>query len=308
MNRLGKGIEALINSKNLDSGDYLDGLLDINKIKANPDQPRKHFDEKLLKELVESIREKGILQPITVKSLDDGDFELIAGERRLRAAQILKLESIPAYVIKVESDAEKLELALIENIQRSDLNTIEEAEAYSILRDKYSLTHEQIAKRVGKSRTEITRTLDLIKLPENIKSSLIENANDSSFPFSRGHARTILTLKDPVKIQTLFQRIINEKISVRKTEQLVKKINSSSISPKPTRIKNILEEESNLSGILEAKVEVSNSRKYIRIRFKSEKDKSRIINIISSSKKWNKNLCKTIHLVPKFILSIAYEK
>ena len=285
MNRLGKGIEALINSKNLDSGDYLDGLLDINKIKANPDQPRKHFDEKLLKELVESIREKGILQPITVKSLDDGDFELIAGERRLRAAQILKLESIPAYVIKVESDAEKLELALIENIQRSDLNTIEEAEAYSILRDKYSLTHEQIAKRVGKSRTEITRTLDLIKLPDNIKNSLIENANDSSFPFSRGHARTILTLKDPVKIQTLFQRIINEKISVRKTEQLVKKINSSSISPKPTRIKNILEEESNLSGILEAKVEVSNSRKYIRIRFKSEKDKNRIINIISSSKK-----------------------
>ena len=285
MNRLGKGIEALINSKNLDSGDYLDGLFDINKIKANPDQPRKHFDEKLLKELVESIREKGILQPITVKSLDDGNFELIAGERRLRAAQILKLESVPAYVIKVESDAEKLELALIENIQRSDLNTIEEAEAYSILRDKYSLTHEQIAKRVGKSRTEITRTLDLIKLPENIKSSLIENANDSSFPFSRGHARTILTLKDPVKIQALFQRIINEKISVRKTEQLVKKLNSRSMSAKPTRIKNILEEESSLSGVLEAKVEVSDSRKYIRIRFKSEKDKNRIINIISSLKK-----------------------
>ena len=118
-----------------------------------------------------------------------------------------------------------------------------------------------------------------------VKSSLIENANDSSFPFSRGHARTILTLKDPVKIQALFQRIINEKISVRKTEQLVKKLNSRSMSAKPTRIKNILEEESSLSGVLEAKVEVSDSRKYIRIRFKSEKDKNRIINIISSLKK-----------------------
>ena len=274
MNRLGKGIEALINSKNSESSDYLDGLLDINKIKTNPNQPRKHFDKKLLGELVESIREKGVLQPITVKSIDKGYFELIAGERRLRAAQILKLETIPAYIIKVESDAEKLELALIENIQRSDLNTIEEAEAYYILKHKYNLTHEQIAKRVGKSRTEITRTLELIKLPENIKSALIENANNSSFGFSRGHARTILTLKDSVKIQTLFQRIVNEKISVRKTEQLVKKINAHDTPPKPARIKNILEEESNLSGILGAKVEVSNSRKYIRIRFKSKKDKT----------------------------------
>ena len=282
--RLGKGIGALINSKNLDDRGYLDGFVNIDKIKTNPNQPRKYFDQKALDELVDSIREKGILQPITIKSIDEDNFELIAGERRLRAARILKLEAVPAYIIKVDSDVEKLELALIENIQRNDLNTIEEAEAYSILKDKYNLTHEQIAKRVGKSRTEITRTLDLVRLPENIKKALIENANNSSFSFSRGHARTILMLKDSVKIQTLFHRIIKEKLSVRQTEKLVKKINQKNTASKG-RIKNILEEESNLSRVLGAKVEVSNSRKYIRIHFKSEEDRDKIINIISSSKK-----------------------
>ena len=118
-NRLGKGIEALIRSRDLNDKEHLNGFLDINKIKINPNQPRKYFDKKALNELIDSIKEKGILQPITVRVLDDSLFELIAGERRLRAAQILKLESVPAYVIKVESDSEKLELALIENIDRS---------------------------------------------------------------------------------------------------------------------------------------------------------------------------------------------
>ena len=136
-NRLGKGIGALINSQNLNDGEYVDGFVDIKKIKTNPDQPRKYFDEKSLNELVDSIREKGILQPITIKVLDDNSFELIAGERRLRAAKILKSETIPAYIIKVDSNVEKLELALIENIQRNDLNTIEEAEAYFLLKQKY---------------------------------------------------------------------------------------------------------------------------------------------------------------------------
>mgnify|MGYP001403508554 FL=1 len=135
-NRLGKGIEALINSKNLDDRGYIDGFVNINKIKTNPDQPRKYFNQKSLDELAESIKEKGILQPITIKSIDDDYFELIAGERRLRAAKILKLETVPAYIIKVDSEVEKLELALIENIQRNDLNAIEEAEAYNLLKNK----------------------------------------------------------------------------------------------------------------------------------------------------------------------------
>jgi len=284
-NRLGKGIEALINSKNLDDRGYVDGFVDISKIKTNLDQPRKYFNQKSLNELVESIKAKGILQPITIKSTEDDYFELIAGERRLRAAKILHLETVPAYIIKVDSEVEKLELALIENIQRNDLNTIEEAEAYNLLKDKYNLTHEEIAKRVGKSRIEITRTLELIKLPNNIKDALIENSNDSTFPFTRGHARTILILKDPIKIQTLYQRIIKEKLSVRKTEQLVRKINKNPALLERKTIKNILKEENSLSGVLATKVEVSSSRKYIKIHFKSEQDKTRIINIIAPSKK-----------------------
>ena len=284
-NRLGKGIGALINSQNLNDGEYVDGFVDIKKIKTNPDQPRKYFDEKSLNELVDSIREKGILQPITIKVLDDNSFELIAGERRLRAAKILKSETIPAYIIKVDSNVEKLELALIENIQRNDLNTIEEAEAYFLLKQKYNLTHEEIAKRVGKSRTEITRTMELLKLPDNIKESLIQNSNNSKFPFTRGHARTILILKSPIKIQTLYNRIIKEKLSVRKTEELVKKINQKPTSTLTISKKDILKEESFLSGLLKTKVEVSDNRHYIKINFKSQEDKDRIIDIIKSSKK-----------------------
>ena len=261
-NRLGKGIEALIRTRDLNKDEYLDGFIKIDKIKINADQPRKYFDEKSLNELVQSIKEKGILQPITLKSIDNGEFELIAGERRFRAAKILNLETVPAYVIKVDSEAEKLELALIENVQRNDLNVIEEAEAYSILKERYNLTHEQIAQKIGKSRVEITRTMELIKLPDNIKQLLVENANNSEFPFSRGHARTILALKDSIKIQSLFNRILKEKLSVRKTEELVKKINGTLKSGKKIsiQVKSAIDDERLLSGLLNAKIEISNRK------------------------------------------------
>jgi len=288
-NRLGKGLEALIKTRNLDNQEYLDGFIELDKIKINPNQPRKHFDEKSLNELATSIEEKGILQPITIKALEDDNFELIAGERRFRAAKMLRLKTIPAYIIKVESDIEKLELALIENIQRNDLNVIEEAEAYNVLKEKYNLTHSEIAKRVGKSRVEITRTIDLIRLPANIKEALVENATEPTFPFSRGHARTILGLKDAVQIQNLFSRILKEKLSVRQIEALVKKINNIQ---KPRKSLNVnsnfnLEEESKLSTVLESKVEIlakKNNSGYIKILFKSSKDRGRIIDIIKSAK------------------------
>ena len=289
-NRLGKGIEALIRTRDLNKDEYLDGFIKIDKIKINADQPRKYFDEKSLNELVQSIKEKGILQPITLKSIDNGEFELIAGERRFRAAKILNLETVPAYVIKVDSEAEKLELALIENVQRNDLNVIEEAEAYSILKERYNLTHEQIAQKIGKSRVEITRTMELIKLPDNIKQLLVENANNSEFPFSRGHARTILALKDSIKIQSLFNRILKEKLSVRKTEELVKKINGSLKSGKKisTQVKSAIDDERLLSGLLNAKIEISNRKNnsgHIKIIFKSKEDREKIIQIIKSIKK-----------------------
>ena len=289
-NRLGKGIEALIRSRDLNKDEYLDGFIDIKKIQTNINQPRKHFDDKSLNELVESIREKGILQPITIKEIDKGLFELIAGERRFRAAKILNLKTVPAYIIKVDSDVEKLELALVENIQRSDLNVIEEAEAYSVLKYKYGLTHDQIAQKVGKSRVEVTRTMDLVNLPENIKKVLTENSNNSKFPFSRGHARTILGLKDSIKIQTLFNRILKENLSVRKTEQLVKKINGGSQSTANTKTKNstIVEDEKILSNFLSAKTEVSNKKNnsgHIKIFFKSAEDRERVVDLIKTIKK-----------------------
>ena len=289
-NRLGKGIEALIRTRDLNKDEYLDGFIKIDKIKINADQPRKYFDEKSLNELVQSIKEKGILQPITLKSIDNGEFELIAGERRFRAAKILNLETVPAYVIKVDSEAEKLELALIENVQRNDLNVIEEAEAYSILKERYNLTHEQIAQKIGKSRVEVTRTMELIKLPDNIKQLLVENANNSEFPFSRGHARTILALKDSIKIQSLFNRILKEKLSVRKTEELVKKINGTLKSGKKisTQVKSAIDDERLLSGLLNAKIEISNRKNnsgHIKIIFRSKEDREKIIQIIKSIKK-----------------------
>ena len=286
-NRLGKGIEALIKTRELSQEGYLDGFIDINKIKINPDQPRKYFDKESLDSLVESIKEKGILQPITVKSLDDNFFELVAGERRVRAAKTLNLKTIPGYIIQVKSDLEKLELALIENIQRNDLNVIEEAEAYSILSEKYDLTHEQIGKRVGKSRVEITRTIDLMNLPNNIKKSLIENSNNSNFSFSRGHARIVLSLKDSMEIQNLYNRILKEKLSVRQTEQLVKKNN------KPNKQKTkpditVNKAEKLLSSLLEAKVEIQNKKNnsgHIKVLFKNKDDRARIIRMIKSLKK-----------------------
>jgi len=288
-NRLGKGIGALIKSRESNQEQYLDGMVDINKININPDQPRKHFDKELLDELTESIREKGILQPITIKALEDGSFELIAGERRFRAAIYLKFKTIPAYIIKVDSDVEKLELALIENIQRNDLNPLEEADAYYLLKEKYGLTHKQISKRVGKSRTEITRTLELIKLPDNIKQSLIKNSNNPEFKFTRGHARTILPLKDPLKIQSLFQQILKEGLSVRSTEKLVKNINEiKSDKAKKSITKDFLDQEDSLSSFFKTKVEISKTKKekgFIKIDFKSEEELRRIIYLIKSFKK-----------------------
>ena len=287
-NRLGKGIEALIRSRDLNNQEYLDGFIEITKIKINPDQPRKYFDKKSMDELVNSIKEKGILQPITLRSLDNNSFELIAGERRFKAAKILKLKTIPAYVINVETDIEKLELALIENIQRNDLNVIEEAEGYYLLKQKYNLTHKDIAKRVGKSRVEITRTMELTKLPENIKIALIENSNNPDFTFSRGHARTILLLKDSMKIQKIYNRIIKERLSVRNTEKIVKKINDKSEHSVQKSTINYAKQETFLSNLLMAKVEVFNRKNnsgHVKIIFKSEEDKNRILDLIKSSKK-----------------------
>ena len=215
--RLGKGLEALITTHNQDSEYHLDGSIPMDKVKPNRNQPRKEFNSNEMSGLIESINNNGILQPVTVRELDNGEFELIAGERRYRAAEALGLTSIPAYIISINSDVEMMEYALIENIQRVDLDPIEEAEGYAILESKYGLTHKNIASKLGKKRSTITNALRLLKLPRDIKDSLI------SKKISSGHARAILSLKNLVQMKMVFKKILENNYSVRQTEELVKK-------------------------------------------------------------------------------------
>jgi ParB family chromosome partitioning protein len=192
-------------------------FIELDMIKANPYQPRKEFDNSELNDLAESIKQKGIIQAITVRRIDDGSYELISGERRLRASKLAGLEKIPAFVLDVSSKEDLLEIALIENIQRSDLNSLEVAEGYKRLIDECSLKQEEIAAKVGKSRSAVANTLRLLTLPEEIKLSIKRGE------ISEGHARSILAMDNDVDKLLLWKRITSESLSVRKAEELTKK-------------------------------------------------------------------------------------
>jgi len=214
---LGRGLEALI-----PGGDTPppSGVLDIalSNISPNPRQPRTHFDEGEISELTASIQEHGVIQPIIVSQDDEGsNYVLIAGERRWIAAQHAGLEYIPA-IIRQVNEQQQIELALIENIQRSDLNPLEAAEAYRQLSDEFGLSHDAISARVGKSRTAITNTLRLLKLPPEVKKALIENR------ISEGHARTLLSLPTSQSQIAALQTILAKDLTVRQAEQLVKNL------------------------------------------------------------------------------------
>jgi ParB family chromosome partitioning protein len=214
---LGRGLEALI-----PGGDTppASGVMNIplSSISPNPRQPRTHFDEREISELAASIQEHGVIQPIIVSQKDDGsNYVLIAGERRWIAAQHAELEYIPAIVRQVD-EQQQIELALIENIQRSDLNPLEAAEAYRQLGDDFGLSHEAISARVGKSRTAITNTLRLLKLPAEAKKALIESR------ISEGHARTLLSLPTTQSQIAAMQTILAKDLTVRQAEQLVKNL------------------------------------------------------------------------------------
>jgi len=192
-------------------------FIELDMIKANPYQPRKEFDNSELNDLAESIKQKGIIQAITVRRIDDGSYELISGERRHRASKLAGLEKIPAFVLDVSSKEDLLEIALIENIQRSDLNSLEVAEGYKRLIDECSLKQEEIAAKVGKSRSAVANTLRLLTLPEEIKLSIKRGE------ISEGHARSILAMDTDVDKLLLWKRITSESLSVRKAEELTKK-------------------------------------------------------------------------------------
>ena len=213
---LGKGLEALIKSHNTEENKrYAIGQISINKIIPNKNQPRQIFDKKSMDELTKSIADKGILQPITVMETKKGMYQIIAGERRYRASKNLGLNWIPAYTIKIKNQSDIVEYALIENIQRVNLNAIEEAEGYAILRGKYNLTQHDIADRVSKSRSEITNKMRLLKLPPLIKDSLRKNK------ISYGHARSLVALKKSTDMIKVFYLILQKNLSVRETERFI---------------------------------------------------------------------------------------
>ena len=284
--RLGKGLEALITSYTTKDGDrYLDGAVPIEQIIANRNQPRQDFNPKEMQKLTDSIKANGILQPLTVRDLEDGKFELIAGERRLRSAREAGLETVPVYILSVEADVEMMEYALIENIQRVDLNPIEEAEGYAILCGKYNLAQEEIAKRVGKSRPAIANSLRLLKLPPEIKSAL------KSGDISAGHARAILGVRKSLQMMTLYQKVIRSGLNVRQTEELVKNIAESSkelqkIQKSAPRNSEIVQIENNLISKFGTKVVIQKKRGgkgKIQIEFYSENDLQRILDILTDT-------------------------
>ena len=284
--RLGKGLDALIPSYATDDR-HIDGAVPLTQIIPNRNQPRQEFNPELMEELTASIKENGILQPLTVRELEDGNFELIAGERRLRAAKDAGLETVPVYILSVDADVEMMEYALVENIQRVDLKPLEKAEGYAILSGKYDLSQDDIAKRVGKSRPAIANALRLLKLPPEIKSSL------NSGKISTGHTLAILGLRKSLQMMTLHQKVVREELSVRQTEALVKKYSESFknnlkvkiVAPKQSDVIHI---ENELISLLGTKVAIKKNQKgkgKIQIEFYSENDFQRILEIISGSEK-----------------------
>ena len=284
--RLGKGLDALIPSYATDDR-HIDGAVPLTQIIPNRNQPRQEFNPEQMEELTASIKENGILQPLTVRELEGGNFELIAGERRLRAAKDAGLETVPVYILSVDADVEMMEYALVENIQRVDLKPLEKAEGYAILSGKYDLSQDDIAKRVGKSRPAIANALRLLKLPPEIKSSL------NSGKISTGHALAILGLRKSLQMMTLHQKVVREELSVRQTEALVKKYSESFKNNLKVKIvvpkqSDVIHIENELISLLGTKVAIKKNQKgkgKIQIEFYSENDFQRILEIISGSEK-----------------------
>ena len=214
---LGRGLDALFSNSLMDSDDSSVIMVPISSIVPNPRQPRTRFTDEELAELTESIREHGIIQPLIVNDQVEGKYTLIAGERRLRAAQMAGLNSVPA-ITRQADDRELLELALIENIQREDLSPLEAAEAYKSLEENFNMTHEEISKRVGKNRASVTNTMRLLKLPGEVQKALLEKK------ISEGHARVLLSLPTPQAQISAMNYIINNELSVRQTEEYVRNL------------------------------------------------------------------------------------
>lgn len=251
---LGKGLDALIPASSSSGEGVLQVSVDL--VRRNPRQPRTHFDPQQMEELAASIREHGILQPLVVSPESDGTYTLIAGERRLEAARLAGLRTVPV-IVRQTGDRQRLELALIENLQRSDLNPLEQAEAYRQLHGEFGLSHEEIAQRVGKSRVAVTNTLRLLALAEPVKQALLEGT------ISEGHARALLALPNSEAQVAALRTITQQNLTVRQTEELVRKLTGERAAPKPHRMQppEVRELEERLQASLGTKVSLRHGRK-----------------------------------------------
>ena len=269
---LGQGLGALLTPSKSSLEDFTQSSILISKIKPNPNQPRKNFEDKSLKQLAQSIEEKGLISPITVKQVDS-KYIIVAGERRYRAHKLLNKKRILAYVIDAESNKDIMYMALIENIQREDLNPIEEAKGYKYLQDNLESSITEIAKTVGKSRPAVSNALRLLKLPNEIQDSILKGE------INAGQARAILQNKTSQGMIQLWKKLLTEKISVRKTESLVAK--NKKISPQ------LQDMQSSLSRLIGEKVLIIQNGKtkkgFIKISF-DKKTVSRVIDKLQSIK------------------------
>ena len=280
---LGRGLDALISTDAVrTSGSSSIGEIAISNIEANPNQPRREFDEEALKELADSIVELGVIQPITLRKSAEERYQIIAGERRYRASQLAGKETIPAYILDA-SDENTMEMALIENIQREDLNAMEIALAYQQLIEKHNLSQEQLSKRVGKGRATIANFLRLLKLPAAIQVALKEKKIDM------GHARTLLALDNPAAQIALFNEILENGYSVRQIENIVRDTKSNTQNGKKEQAKGnehngamFHQLKKQLTKFFQTPVQLTCSNKgagKISIKFKNEEELERIIAI-----------------------------
>lgn len=285
---LGKGLDALIADTNTEKkakttkSNEQESLISINKIEPNKEQPRKHFEEDALLELSESIKQYGIIQPLVVAKSDNGYYKIIAGERRWRAAKMAGLKEVPV-VVKNFTDIEIAEISLIENIQREDLNPIEEAVAYKRLMEEFNLKHDEVAEKVSKSRATITNALRLLNLDERVQKMLIEDM------ISMGHARALLSLNDGDKQYDVANKIFDNKLSVREVEKLVKNYDEKKPEKKETPVKDFIltDLENNLKDILGSKVNICDKegKGKIEIEYYSKEDLDRIYDLLYSINK-----------------------
>ena len=278
--RLGRGLRALIpDIPAEESEDRKSSIqeIEVRRIRPNPFQPRENFNETALEDLKNSIAEKGIIQPLSVRKVDDG-YELIAGERRLRAVTALEIERVPAYILDVESDEDMLELSLIENIQREDLNPIDIAKAYDKLLTDCNLTQEQVSRRVGKERSTVANFLRLLKLPRRIQDSMRLGE------VSMGHGRALITIENKELQNNIWKKIIKDGISVRQVEKLAKTKDNKKDKSNKQEEKSlfIVEAEEKMRIFLATQVKVKAGKKggIIEIEYYSNSDLERLIELL----------------------------